>query len=63
MLPEVASLSRDELEDLLACEDKLMEFVASLPQLASFKTQCDQLVVQNEALASKLAIVCQILPK
>lgn len=58
VLPEVASLSRDELEDLLGCEDKLTEFVSSLPQLAAFKTQCDQLVVQNEALASKLLLFC-----
>ncbi|XP_071543883.1 vacuolar protein sorting-associated protein 37A-like [Panulirus ornatus] len=51
VLPEVASLSRDELEDILTCEDKLTEFVAGLPQLTAVKTHCDQLIAQNEALA------------
>ncbi|KAK7067925.1 Vacuolar protein sorting-associated protein 37A [Halocaridina rubra] len=51
VLPEVASLSREDLEDLLACEDKLTEFVSGLPPLTAIKNQCDQLVVQNEALA------------
>ncbi|XP_069169108.1 vacuolar protein sorting-associated protein 37A isoform X2 [Procambarus clarkii] len=51
VLPEVASLSRDELEDLLTCDDKLTEFVAALPPMTAVKTQCDQLIAQNEALA------------
>lgn len=52
ILPEVASLSRDDLEDLLACDDKLTEFVEGLPQVAALRNQCEQLSAQNEALAS-----------
>lgn len=51
VLPEIASLSREDLEDLLLCEDKLTEFVTGLPQLSALRNQCDQLIVQNEALA------------
>ncbi|ROT83502.1 vacuolar protein sorting-associated protein 37A [Penaeus vannamei] len=51
ILPEVASLSRDDLEDLLACDDKLTEFVEGLPQVAALRNQCEQLSAQNEALA------------
>ncbi|XP_064083475.1 vacuolar protein sorting-associated protein 37A-like isoform X2 [Macrobrachium nipponense] len=51
VLPEVASLSREDLEDLLSCEDKLTEFVTGLPQIVALKNQCDQLSTQNENLA------------
>ncbi|KAK8719678.1 hypothetical protein OTU49_013864 [Cherax quadricarinatus] len=51
VLPEVASLSSEELEDLLNCDDKLTEFVAALPQVTALNKQCDQLIIQNEALA------------
>jgi len=50
-IPEVAALSRDELEDLLMCEDKLLEFVESLPPLTTIRNQVDQLSQQNEQLA------------
>lgn len=56
-MPEVAALNRSDLEDLLACDDKLTEFVASLPQVAAARNQCDQLAAQNEAAASKEIIV------
>lgn len=52
-MAEVAALNRSDLEDLLACDDKLTEFVAALPQLAAARNQCDQLAAQNEAIASK----------
>ncbi|KAK8374783.1 hypothetical protein O3P69_012569 [Scylla paramamosain] len=50
-MAELATLTRPDLEDLLACEDKLTEFVASLPQMAAARNQCDQLAAQNEAIA------------
>lgn len=50
-LPEVAALSRDELEDLLMCEDKLLEFVESLPPITTIRNQVDTLSQQNEELA------------
>lgn len=51
-MAEVAALNRSDLEDLLACDDKLTEFVLALPQLAAARNQCDQLAAQNEAVAT-----------
>lgn len=56
-MAEVAALNRSDLEDLLACDDKLTEFVLALPQMAAARNQCDQLAAQNEAVASE-KIVC-----
>lgn len=50
-MAEIASLTRPDLEDLLACEDKLTEFVVALPQMAAARNQCDQLATQNEEIA------------
>lgn len=52
-IPELVYKNNDEINDLLNCEEKLDDFIESLPDVASIINRCNQLSEENTILASK----------
>ncbi|KAL7635480.1 UNVERIFIED_CONTAM: hypothetical protein RMT77_014549 [Armadillidium vulgare] len=52
-IPELVYKNNDEINDLLNCEEKLDDFIESLPDVASIINRCNQLSEENTILANQ----------